>query len=257
MAINALEVIGQGIEAATQRTFMFASSATSPLGIPIVLAVFDAVIEEVPEYTAEVTEHPTESGTEITDHIQLKNPTLRLKGTISNSPLDLSVSITNTLAAGIDLLTSSQARVNLLNTGLSQAAGLIGALMQGKATTGSAITGAADAIARTILLTAFQTKQIVDILTKRQRYPNMAIQRLSFPRNQNTGAQLAFEIDMVQVRIVSPFSAIISAVAETVINSAVEIAILGAQAAAGVAVSTASAAGSNANLKAGLKAAGK
>lgn len=253
---TALQTLGAGIQAATQRTYMFASTQTSPVGIPIILAVFDAVMEEVPEYTANVTEHPAESGTEITDHIQLKNPTLRLKGTISNSPLDLSVSITNTLAAGIDLITSSQARVNLLNTGLSQAAGILGTLLQGGGGQNNA-QAAADVVARTILLTAFQTKQIVDILTKRQRYPTMAIQRLSFPRDQSTGFQLKFEIDLVQVRIVSPFSAILSAVAETVISTAVETTILGAQAAVGVAAASSSAATKNTNLKAGLKAAGK
>lgn len=254
---NITALIGQGVQAATQRTYMFASAQTSPIGIPIILACFDAILEENPEYTAEVTEHPTESGPEVTDHIQLKNPTLKLKGMISNSPLDLSVSISNTLAAGIDLATSAQARINLLNTGLSQSAGILGALMQGTATTGQALTGAADAIARTILITAFQTKQIVDILTKRQRYPNMAIKRISFPRDQNTGYQVVFEIDLVQVLIVSPFNNIISALAETIINAAVETTILGAQAAAGIAASSSSAVGSNANLQAGLKAAGK
>ena len=255
MPSQAIQTLGAGIQSATQRTYMFASTQTAPLGIPIVLAVFDAIMEEVPEYTADVTQHPTESGTEITDHIQLKNPTLKLKGTISNSPVDLSVSITNTLAAGIDLITSSQARVNLLNTGLSQAAGVIGALMQGGGSPG--LSGAADAIARTILLTAFQTKQVVDILTKRQRYPTMAIQRLSFPRDQSTGYQLKFEMDLVQITIVSPLNTIISAVAETVISTAVETTILGAQATAGVAAQNTSSASNNSNLHAGLKAAGK
>jgi hypothetical protein len=234
MALDLL--LGAAATGVLQRTFMMQSSGESFFGIPQILAVFDAVTEEEPEFTADVTQHPVEKGKEVTDHIQIKNGTLRLKGTISNSPIDLATSIGNLQAAGIDLITSSQARANLLNTGVQQAAGVAGASLLGNASNplGGFLGGAADAIARTVLLNAFQTKQIVDVVTKRQKYTSMAIQRLSFPRDSNTGYQLIFELEFIQIRIVSPATIDLTQVAEDVTTSAVSLSKLGSQATSGV-----------------------
>jgi hypothetical protein len=246
-------LIGAGLSALLQRTYMLQSSGSSFFSIPFPLAVFDAILEEEPEYTADVTQHPVESGPEVSDHIQLKNPTLRLKGTISNSPLDLAVSVGNAVAGGLGAITSSQTRSNLLNTGLSQAAGTYGAALLGGASassaTGSFLGGAADALARSVLLNAFQNKQIVDIVTKRQKYESMVIQSLSFPRDSNTGYQVVFEMSLIHIRIVSPLETLLSSVAENVITSASGTTNLGSQAGAGVTGQTASSAGNNSILR--------
>lgn len=215
--------------AALQRTFLIQTQTAS--GIPIPLAVLDVVTEENPEFEADVTEHPVEQGTEVTDHIQLKNPTLRLKGKISNTPLDLSVSIGNVVSGGIAAISSSQARSNLLNTGLQQGASILGAKLLGKASaSGSQFqAGAADAISRTILLNAYQNKTPFDVVTKRQRYTNMVIQRLAFPRNQQTGYALEFEIDLKQVRIVSAVQVQFTQLDEKSISTASSSTSLGSQ----------------------------
>ena len=213
-----------------QRTFLLDTQTFN--GIPKILVVFDAILEESPEYSADVTQHPVESGPEVTDHIQLKNPSLRLKGTISNTPLDLSTTIGNLLSGGLDAITSSQFRANILNSATQQASGIAGAALLGSSANplGSGLAGAADAIARSIMLDAFSQKKRFDVVTKRTKYESMVIERMSFPRDTQTGFQLAFELELVQIRVVSPFTVNIDSVAENAITSATSKTGLGGQA---------------------------
>lgn len=217
-----------------QRTYFLQTNTAT--GIPKLLVVLDAVTEEAPEFNADVTQHPVESGPEVSDHIQLKNPTLTLKGTISNNPIDLQTSVGNLLAAGLDLATSSQFRDNILNTGLQQAAGIAGAQLLGNASNplNAGLTAAADAVARSIFLDAYEQRTPFDVITKRQRYESMVIQSLKFPRDSNTGFQLVFEVTLVRLRIVSPLTVEVSNVAESVVTSATGNTNLGAQATKGV-----------------------
>jgi hypothetical protein len=179
-----------------------------PLGVPVPLVVLDVVTNEDVEYRADITEHPVEMGPEVSDHAQLKNPIVRLRGKISNTPLDVSVDIANILAGGIAAASSSQVRQNLLNTGLSQISGLAGAALQGKTgnLASSAFAGAMDAISRTILINVLEAKQPFSILTVRQRFDDMLIERLRFPRDENTGYALEFEMDIKHVTIVTPLT---------------------------------------------------
>jgi hypothetical protein len=229
MASPLAPILGAVATAVLQRTYLVQNN--TPTGIPQILAVLDVVQEEDPEFSAEVTQHPVEQGSEVSDHIQIKNPTLHLKGTISNSPLDLSTSIANVLAGGIDLITSSQARSNILNSGVQQAAGFAGAaLMGGASTLQGAVGGAADAIARAILLSVFDARTPFDVVTKRFKYESMVIEKISFPRDSDTGYQLVFEMDLIKLRIVSPFDVQINTVDEGVVTSALNKSNLGGQA---------------------------
>jgi hypothetical protein len=227
--------LASGIAQVLTRTILL--QTTTPNGIPIPLAILDVVNDEKPVFTATVTEHPVEQGPEITDHIQLKNPTLQLKGKMSNTPLDISVAIANTLAGGYAASqTTSQARTNLLNTGLSQGTGIVGAaLMSGSANiAANATAGALDAISRTILLTAFQNKTPFDVITKRYRYKNMVIESLSFPRSESTGYALDFEMNLKQVRIVSSLSTQKTQLDEKVISGASSSTNIGSQSTASI-----------------------
>ncbi len=189
-----------------------------------------------------MTQHAVEAGSEVSDHIQLKNPTLTLKGKISSTPLDLSVTISNLLASGLQTITSSQARTNILNTGLQQAAGIGGAALMGNAGSlaSQGLAGAADALARTALLAAFQNKTPFDVVTKRQRYTNMVIQRIKFPRDGSTGFSLVFEIDMIQLRVVSPLQVQLTQLDESVISSGTPATDLGGQTSRAVSSQTSS-----------------
>lgn len=213
------------------------------LGIPVPLAVLDVVKEERVDYTAVITEHPVEAGPEISDHIQLTNPTLRLKGVISSTPLDLSVAIANMAAGALAAITSSQAQGNLLNSGVSQGVGLLSATLQGNAgnVAANAFTGAVDAVSRTILLNAFQSATPFTVVTRRQSFSNMVIQRLSFPRNEETGYALEFEMDIKQLKTVKPITSSFLTVAANVISGAVPATSLGSQSTADVSPQTTSA----------------
>ncbi len=128
-------------------------------------------------------------------------------------------------------MTDNQARDNLLNSGFSQSLGIIGSALQGNAGNvgASAFSGAVDAISRTILIAAFQARAPFTVVTKRQTYPNMVIKRLSFPRDEETGYALAFEMDIRQLRIVNTQKVLKNSVAESVISSASSSTNLGSQ----------------------------
>jgi len=200
-------------------------------GIPVPLAVLDVVKDEAVDYDADVTEHPVEEGPEVGDHIQLLNPIVRLKGTISSTPLDLSVAIANVAAGALSAITSSQARSNLLNSGFSQGVGLIGAALQGNAgnLAANAFSGAVDAVSRTILIAVYQNKVPFTLVTKRQTYPNVVIKKLRFPRNEETGYALDFEMDIKQIKIVSTLTVQKQSLAESIISTASSIIGLGSQ----------------------------
>ena len=244
-------LIGAAGSGLLQRTYFLQTN--TPSGIPQILVVLDAITQETPEFSADVTQHPVEFGSEVSDHIQIKNPTLTLKGTISNTPLDLQTTIGNVLSGGLAAITSSQARTNILNTGLQQGAGILGAKLLGGAAglLSEGLAGSADALARTSLLNAFESRQPFDVLTKRQRYESMVIEKLSFPRDGSTGYQLVFEMELIRLRIVSPLTVTITQVGEDVITSATGISNLGSQAAGGTSAGFA-AAGNKSILRAGL-----
>lgn len=224
---TALSAIAGGVGQILGRTLLIQMGTTPPTP----LAVLDVVKDEIIDYEAEISEHPVEEGQEISDHVQLKNPTIRLKGVISNTPLDLSIAIANLASGTLAAITSSQARQNLLNTGVSQAVGILGSALQGNAgnLTADAYSGAVDAISRVILLNAYQAKMPFSVITKRQRFDNVVIKRLTFPRNEETGYALAFEMEIKQIRIVKTPKATPNQVTESLTPTASSATDLGSQ----------------------------
>jgi hypothetical protein len=226
---SALSALASGAGALLGRTVLIQPNTAT--GIPVPLAVLDVVKDEVVEYEVDVTDHPVEAGPEVSDHAQLKPTVIRLKGTISSTPLDLSVAIANIAAGAYAAITDSQARSNLLNSAASQASGIVGTALQGKPQNlaASALSAAVDAVSRTILIAACEARVPFTLITKRQTYKNVLIRRLSFPRNEETGFALDFEMDIKQVRIVSPLKVQKTQVSETVISSASSSTNLGNQ----------------------------
>jgi len=228
MAISPGSILS-GIGQVLGRTILM--QTTTATGIPQPLAVLDIVKDESVDYDADVTEHPVETGPEVSDHIQILNPTIRLKGTISNTPLDLSVAIANIAAGGLAAISSSQARSNLLNSALSQGVGIVGAALQGNAGNigANALAGSVDAISRTILFYAFQDKTPFTLITKRKTFNNVVIKKLRFPRTEDTGYALDFEMDIKQLTIVSTQKVLKNQTSEDVISGAVSSTNLGSQ----------------------------
>lgn len=217
---NPLGSLAAGVGQILGRTVLIQPNTAT--GIPVPLAVLDVVKDENVEYDSDISDHPVEAGTEVSDHQQLKNTAIRLKGTISNTPLDLSTAIANIAAGGLAAITSNQARSNLLNSAVSQGTGIVGATLQGNAgNIGSSVfAGAVDAISRTILIAAFQSRTPFTVITRRARYDNVLIKRLSFPRNEETGYALDFEMDIKQITIVTPLKVQKTQLAENVISTA-------------------------------------
>lgn len=227
MAIN--ELIAAAGRIALQRTYLLERQTFN--GIPRVLLVFDAITNENPTFEADVTEVPVEEGPEVTDHIQLKNPRLQLQGTISQTPLDLSVSVGNLIGGAVETFTSSQFRQNILNSGIQQVSGVATAALLGGAADPAANfqAGLSDAIARSLLLSAYERRARFDVVTKRQRFASMVIQKMTFPYSQDTGKQLVFNLELKQIRVVSPFIVQIDTVDEAVVPGAVGKTDLGNQ----------------------------
>lgn len=226
---SALGALASGVGQILGRTvFLQPNTAT---GIPVPLVVLDVVKTESVEYETEISEHPVEAGPEVGDHAQRKNPTIRLKGTISNTPLDLSTAIANVASGALAAISTSQARSNLLNSAFSQAQGIVGSVLQGNASNlaANAAAGAVDAISRTILLNAYESSLPFTVLTRRQRFDNVIIKKLHFPRDEDTGYALEFEIDLKQIRIVNPLVVQKNTVDEAVISGASSSTNLGNQ----------------------------
>jgi len=229
------QIVGGLATAALKRTYLLESTTFD--GVPRLLLVFDAITSEQPTYEADVTEVPVEDSTkEITDHIQRKNPKLSLQGTISQTPLDLSTAVSNLLSGGVQAATSSQFRQNFLNTGVQALAGVAGAALQGNAgDPGAAFTqGFSDAIARSILIDAYERRARFNVVTQRQQFENMVIQKMTFPRDSNTGDQLIFQLELKQLRIVKSITVTLDTVSEDVVTSATNSSNLGKQAAGGL-----------------------
>lgn len=224
-----LSAIASGVGQILGRTVLIQPNTAT--GIPVPLAVLDVVKDEIVEYTAEISSHPVEAGLEISDHSQKKNPTIRLKGTISNTPLDLSVAVANIAAGAFAAISSSQARSNLLSSAATIGTGILGASLQGNASNigSNAFAGAVDAISRTILINTFEQVVPFTIITKRQKFDNVLIKKLTFPRNEETGYALAFEMDIEQIRIVTPLKVQKGNVAESVQSTASSSTNLGSQ----------------------------
>ena len=209
------------------RTFLLENTA---FGIPSLVLVFDVVESEVPEFTSNVTLVPVEDNQpEITDHVQIRNPTLNLIGSISESPIDLSVQIANLAAGALQLATSSQARGNFLDSGLATTAGAVGGDLLAGGSLGSVAGGALDILARNIILSAYERAARFTIVTRRQQFENMIIKKISFPRDRNTGRQTIFNIEFQQIRVVSPIQATVSTVGGDVVVQAVPTQSIGTQ----------------------------
>jgi len=148
------------------------------------IVTLDATLEETHSFTNEITEHPVEQGADITDHVRPRPVELRLRGIVSNTPLDSS--LTNALLTAIPAL---------------------------------GITAASAAQAQSLLALADASKQTYETLrflsetgspcivyTPFRNYSSMVISSLEITRNQTTGAALAFSVSFREVTTVESAS---------------------------------------------------
>lgn len=216
------------------RTFLIERTSA---GIPALLLVIDVNQSEEGIFPSDVTENPVEdSSPEIADHIQRKNIRLTLNGVISETPINLGVAISNLTSGGLQAVTSSQFRENIVETGLIAAKGIASSALLGGANDllSQGQAGAFDSVARSVLISAWERRAIFDVITPKQRYSSMTIAELKIPRDARTGRAFKFTLDLKQIRRISPLTIKLDAVSQDAVNQAASNLDQGTQVAKGL-----------------------
>lgn len=147
--------------------------------------VIDATHSESINYTNEITDHPIGSGASVSDHIYAKPTILKLEGSIIDSAID----IIGTSRSIIDLF-SGNPLTNISNR------------LQGLSTK--------ERTAYEVLKALNTNKQPVTVVTALDSFENMAIESLTFPRDEDTNARLLFQITLKQITYVNVENVFIS-----------------------------------------------
>ena len=109
-----------------------------------------------------------------------------------------------------------------MDSGINQIGGVAGASLLGNSADPAAdgLAGLADSIARASLLSAYEKRGRFTVITKRQQFDNMVIQKLSFPKTTATGRKTDFSITFQQIRVARPFTVNVDQVGESVVDGA-------------------------------------
>lgn len=127
----------------------------------------DVTISEAHEWTNEVTSNPVELGSPITDHIQVNPDKLSITGMISDAPIDPAV------------IDQFQGNID---------GGLYSARLQTHFDW---------------LYFLARNREPITVYTRYKNYSNMAIASLNLPRDTGLGEALQFNIEFVNIRLVS------------------------------------------------------
>lgn len=184
------------------------------------LFLVDATITESPTYESDITEHAVEDGPDVSDHIRPKNISLEIEGVISSTPLNLSAQAQGLVSAAGSILGSQLG-------GFGSALGAIGGAFVGASLFSDADDPAK--VAHDMLTAIWKNRRLVTVITGLTQYENMAIQSLSFPRDQKTGKQLRFRATLKEVRKVTAKTVPIKKVHPSVKHTAPSKADLGNQ----------------------------
>lgn len=126
------------------------------------IIVMDATISERHIRNSEITEHPIQNGSYINDHVINQPATLTMDCFISDHPQKLN--ILQTLTRRLSLLSFSQRAFEYLNY-------------------------------------LWREKKLLTVVSSLKIYRRMAIENITFDRNQETSNALRFQITLKQVRI--------------------------------------------------------
>jgi len=179
--------------------------------VQIDTVVVDATIRESHSSPTEVTEHPVEDGSDITDHCHLRQRMLQIEGIITNQPLELPFShVDGVRETQQEFTWEGQTRVLGAAVGgagfLGMAVDAIGSAagLNQYSGTAKAFTPEFDRITavRDELLRLRNERQLIEITTEREVYPNMIIQNFDEDRDGSFGDAMKFSLTAVQIRIV-------------------------------------------------------
>jgi hypothetical protein len=153
------------------------------------IITIDASLQETHERQSPPTEFEVEDGSTVSDHIIVKPFSLKVQGIITDTPLSLINAALSTVASAI------LPPVGIIGAGIGVALS--------KALVGSKSPSVA---AYGQLLNLQSTKLPFDVLTSLQRYSSMWIKSISVPRDAQTGKAIVFDVELVQLLLVSPKS---------------------------------------------------
>lgn len=155
----------------------------------------DCMVNEKHSREAVPTEFEVEDGSTVSDHVVLKPFNLSLTGIISDTPVNVATLANAALTTAI---TSFAPPVGVVGG----AAGLSGVSLA------AALFGAKNPSVQAYeqLLGLQESRKPFDVLTTLKRYANMWIKSLGAPRDAGTGRVLLFEIELVQLLLVTPLT---------------------------------------------------
>jgi hypothetical protein len=138
------------------------------------------------------TEFEVENGQVVSDHVVLKPFSLHLQGIISDTPLNLQAILAGAATTAVSTFIP---QAGVLAAGAGSGVALFSALASSKSPSVAAYNQ---------LLQLQAMKMPFDVLTTLFLYKNMWIKSLSIPRDASTGRVLVFDIDLVQLLLVTP-----------------------------------------------------
>ena len=163
--------------------------------------LFDTSDEEVPENSSTVTEHPIETGSNVNDHIILGQTRIRLRGTISNTPLRQPETQFNTTASSRSAdLGGGTTREHDEGAQRSQAAKYVEAEQRLSATV-LQFDGDFDRVVDVYaeLLGLHNNRQLFTLTTSLRSWDQCYLESVSAPRDNSSGSSIEFEMSAVQL----------------------------------------------------------
>lgn len=125
----------------------------------------DAALDENHEWSAEATSNPVEEGAPVTDHVIEQSDKLKIRGFVTDSPLNLSQSVSG-----------------LLNSG----------------SVGNRTQAVFD-----LLYDLIKIREPMTVYTKHRIYDNMVLTNVTIPRSAGVGEAIEFNAEFIHIRKVA------------------------------------------------------
>lgn len=164
--------------------------------------VFDCSVEEVHKRESQITEFETENGETVSDHIVIKPFQLHIQGIVTDAPLNVLASLG--VAAVTTAIASQVSKPGVLGQNAAAIAAL--PLIPNPFSPSSSAYRA--------LLDLQFAKLPFSVVTTLFEYKNMVVKSLSVPRNAQKGNAIFFELDLVQLLLVTPITVNLAQFAE-------------------------------------------
>ncbi len=151
----------------------------------------DASLKELHGKEATATEFPIENGLVVSDHMIQRPTKLEITGIISDTPIGGVQGLVTQAATTVASALLPPVGVVAASAGLA----LFNAISKSKSPSVAAYQQ---------LLSLVNTATPVNVITALARYPSMWIEKVSVPREADTGQILLFTVNLIQLTLVTP-----------------------------------------------------